>query len=537
MMKNKVRLFRSLRTQLPLSYIGIALLTTSMIGVVMLFTIGNYYSDLEKQYLDANIHGTANNLSRIAESFEIEQTDSLADFSDVFQNQVKVTAFLIQSRVRIMDTEGNVIADSGSPSRSWNITMSRPRPSEDQQPPEQEEDTVSMGAESSESDPAQSSFSLEPSNDNKPQQNRNLPAYSIQANPNMFGYQLLQDATNEYDNRSLIVEEAPFYDAEDNILGYVELSESPEYGRRIINDVLRVWGIASIAGVIVATLFGYLMSRSLTNPLVKLEKVASTMKEGNYEIRSPILQPDEMASFSETFNQMAAHIQHSIETLRHFVTDAAHEIRTPLTSLRADLSLVLSENSTKKNKPIIQRSLEQVERLDQLSRDLLDLSKLESRDKCNEWAIFDLKNLLLEITEVHASAAEQAEIDFQVQLPKDKVFIKGDALQIQRAVSNLLNNAVKFTSRGGYISLNLYTESQSAMILVEDNGIGIPASEREKIFNRFHRGKNTQNYPGSGLGLAISKAIVVNHNGDIGILPNNKKTTFFIRLPLYEKKE
>ena len=526
-----------MRTQLPLSYIGIALLTTSMIGVVMLFTIGNYYSDLEKQYLDSNIHATVNNLSRIAESFEIGQSDSLADFRDVFQNQVKVTAFLIQSRVRILDIEGNVIADSGSPSRSWNITMSRPKPSDDQRASSREDDSVLTDAENNDSESAQSSFSLEPSDENKPAQSGNLPAYSIQVNPNMFGYQLLQDATSGYDNRSSMVEKAPFHDTEDNIIGYVELSESPEYGRRIINDVLRVWGIASIAGVIVATLFGYLMSHSLTNPLVKLEKVASTMKEGNYEIRSPILQPDEMASFSETFNQMAAHIQHSIETLRQFVTDAAHEIRTPLTSLRADLSLVLSEKSVKKAKPIIQRSLEQVEKLDQLSRDLLDLSKLESRDKSNKREVFDLKNLLLEITEVYASAAEQAEIDFQIQLPKEKVLFNGNILQIQRAVSNLLNNAVKFTSRGGCISLNLYTESQSAMILVEDNGIGIPASEREKIFNRFHRGKNTQNYPGSGLGLAISKAIVVNHNGDIGILPNNKKTTFFIRLPLYEKKE
>lgn len=537
MMKKKIRPFRSLRTQLPLSYIGIALLTTSMIGVVMLFTIGNYYSDLEKQYLNANIHGTVNNLSRIAESFEIGQSDSLADFSDVFQNQVKVTAFLIQSRVRILDTEGNVIADSGSPSRSWNITMSRPKPSDDQQAPSHEEDIAATDAENNESDSTQSSFSLEPSDENKPSQNGNLPAYSIQANPNMFGYQLLQDATNEYDNRSSMVKKAPFHDAEDNIIGYVELSESPEYGRRIINDVLRVWGIASIAGVIVATLFGYLMSRSLTNPLVKLEKVASTMKEGNYDIRSPILQPDEMASFSETFNQMAAHIQHSIETLRQFVSDAAHEIRTPLTSLRADLSLVLSEKSLHKAKPIVQRSLEQVERLDRLSRDLLDLSKLESRDKSNEREIFDLKNLLLEIAEVHASAAEQAEIDFQVQLPKDGVFINGDALQIQRAVSNLLNNSVKFTPPGGSISLSLYTESQSAMILVEDNGIGIPDREREKLFNRFHRGKNTQNYPGSGLGLAISKAIVENHAGAIGILPDKEKTTFFIRLPLYKPGE
>lgn len=535
-MKKKYKFLQYLRTQLPLSYIGIALLTTSMIGLVMLFTIGNYYTSLEEKYLSANVHGTANSITKITENSEITVEDSLLDYSDMFQNQVKVTAFLIQSRVRILDTNDNVIADSGSPSQSWNITMPRPQSSEGQPPREREDNSTEDTTGSSTTTTDQSSFSLEPSND-KPPQNDNQPAYSIQANPNMFGYQLFQDATGEYDNRSSIVETAAFYDIDKNILGYVELSESPEYGRQIIKNVTRVWGIASIIGVIAATVFGYLVSRSLTKPLVNLEKVAAAMKDGDFEIRSPILQPAELASFSETFNQMAAHIQQSIETLRRFVSDAAHEIRTPLTSLRADLNLALSEKSFKKARPMVQRSLEQVERLDKLSRDLLDLSKLESRDKRVERKDFNLNNMLMEISEIHASAAEQAELDFQVHIPKDTVIVNGDPQQLQRAINNLLNNAVKFTPPGGSVNLNLYTESQSALILIEDNGIGIPANEREKLFNRFHRGKNTQNYPGSGLGLAISKAVVEKHNGDIGIIPDKEKTIFFIRLPLKSKNQ
>lgn len=518
--------FQSLRAQLPWSYAGIALITTSMIGVVMLFTIGNYYTGLEKKYLDSNIHGTTDNLTRIAENSELSVNDSLEDYQDVFENQVKVTAFLIQSRVRIMDADRNILADSGSPSKSWNITVQRSRSNNGQPPPEPEDNNSTD----------QSSFSLEPS-DNRPPQNDNPPAYSIQANQNMFGYQLLEDATNEYDSRSSIVMEEPFFDIDHEILGYVELSEGPDYGRRIINNVLKVWAIASLVGIVVSTAFGYLVSRGITKPIIKLEKVASAMKDGNYEIRSPILKPAELASLSETFNQMAAHIQHSIETLRQFVSDAAHEIRTPLTSLRADLNLALSEKSFKKARPMIQRSLEQVERLDQLSRNLLDLSKLESKDKKIERRKFNLKDNLLAISEIHASAAEQAEVDFQVHLPEDAIFVNGDAQQIQRAISNLLNNAVKFTPPGGTVSLSLSVESQSALILVEDNGIGIPAGEKDRLFNRFHRGKNTQKYPGSGLGLAISKAIVDRHNGSIGILPDKEKTIFFIRLPISTKKK
>jgi signal transduction histidine kinase len=516
----KLRLFKSLRAQLPISFAGIALLTTTLIGAFLLFIIWNYYSDMEKRFLDSNVHGTANSLSRIAENSDIYSGASLTEYKDVFQNQSKVAAFLVQSRVRILDLENDVITDTGSPSRSWNITVPRPK-SDNGQPPPQPEATAE----------GESAFSIEPSENQRPQ-GENPQAFSFQANPNIFGYLLAQDATNEFNRRSSIVATAPFYDANKNVLGYVELSESPEYGRQIIDNVIRGWAIASLIGVIVSTLFGFLVSRSLTRPLVDLERVASEMKEGNYEIRSPIFKPDELASLSETFNQMAAHIEQNISTLRQFVSDAAHEIRTPLTSLRADLNLAISEKSLKQTKPMVQRSLEQVDRLDRLSHDLLDLSKLESRDEKSSQQRINLNNLLLETSELHASTAEQAEIEFEISLPASTVYVYGDALQLQRAVHNLLSNAVKFTQTGGKVRLSLQAESQSALILVEDNGIGIPANEREKLFSRFHRGQNTQKYPGSGLGLAIAKAIIEKHGGEIGLLPDKKKTIFFIRLPL-----
>jgi signal transduction histidine kinase len=167
----------------------------------------------------------------------------------------------------------------------------------------------------------------------------------------------------------------------------------------------------------------------------------------------------------------------------------------------------------------------------------LDLSRLESNDDLIIQKRFNLTDKLHEVSEIHASAAEQAEVDFQVHLPDEPVYITGNALQLQRAVSNLLNNAVKFSPKGGKVTLGMYIETQSALILVEDTGIGIPPDEREQLFQRFHRGKNTQKYPGSGLGLAISKAIVEKHNGHIGVLPDKKKTIFFIQLPLDNSEE
>jgi signal transduction histidine kinase len=524
--KKKTRFLGSLRTQLPVSYAGIALITTTLIGLVLIFIIWNYYHGLEEKYLNSNLHGTANSLTRIVEENDITSPEALKEYSGVFQNQSNITAFLTQSRMRVLDIEGNVIADSGSPSQSWNITIPKPNSNDDQQ-----------RSENSTNNDERPSFSLERSEEQSGQDSEgNPPPYSIQANPNMFGF-LLEDSLNEESKRSSVVAEEAFYDKDGNIIGYVELSEGPGYGRRIILNVLKGWAIASLIGLIVSVTFGWIMSRKLSKPLVELEKVASEMKNGNYEIRSPVLKPDELASLSGTFNQMAAHIQKSIETLRQFVSDAAHEIRTPLTSLRADLNLALSENSVKKSKPIVKRSLEQVDRLDQLSRDLLDLSKLESRNTDIEMERINLADLLAELSEIHASAAEQAGITFLLQVPSSSLIVNGVKSQLYRAVGNLLDNAVKFTPAGGKVSLSLGELDRSALIEIEDTGIGIPADERELLFKRFHRGKNTQRYPGSGLGLAIAKAIVEKHQGEIGLLSDKKHTIFFIKLPLIDTPE
>lgn len=501
------KFFRSLKVQLPYAFATMSLITTSLIGLVLYIIIWNYYSGLEVRNLDTNIHDLVNNLTGIARAIDIDVEDSIDDYGDIFQGQSELTAFLIQSRVKIMDSDHEIIADSGSPSESWTIPLSQ--------------------LQSNESIPGITDLENNAININK-----DPAAFSIRGSPAILGFPLLHDAVQEYDRRSELVVEAPFLSNEGDILGYVEISESPNYSREIIVNVMRGLLVASLIGITVAHAFGFFMGRYMAKPLLDLQEVATEMKKGNFEIRSTIQDPEELASLSETFNQMAAQIQQNIDTLRQFVSDAAHEIRTPLTALHADLNLAMSEKSLDKVKPMVDRSLEQIKRLDWLTKDLLDLSRLESRDEEVVMRKINLSDKIMEICEIHASAAEQAGLEFQVDIPPQPIFINADPHQIQRAVGNLINNAVKFSHIGGIVTLKMYTESGSVIILVEDDGIGIPAEEREILFNRFHRGKNTQNYPGSGLGLAISRVIVENHNGVIGIFPDKKNTTFFIRLPL-----
>jgi two-component system OmpR family sensor kinase len=363
------------------------------------------------------------------------------------------------------------------------------------------------------------------------QRDPETPPFGITARRDMFGF-TLQNTSIAEGRHSNLMSQATFYGQDGNPLGYVEVSEGPEYGRNILNSVIRGWGIASLIALLASAGIGWLISRQITRPIVLLEQVASEMKEGNLTVRAPSLKPAELASLSETFNGMAIRIENNIKALRRFVADAAHELRTPLTALRADLDLAIREQDGQKAKDLASRSLEQVTRLDQLSKDLLDLSKIETGSDSASFQPIDLVRLLRAASEFHASAAEQAGIDFQIDLPEVSAKVLGNDLQLQRAVSNLLENAVKFTPAGGRVVLKLDKEDGWAFITVEDNGIGIPPDERELLFSRFHRGRNSYSYPGSGLGLAIAKAIVEKHYGEIGLLPSVATTCFYIRIPL-----
>jgi hypothetical protein len=119
----KFLFLKTLRFLLPLTYAGIALLATSLLGVVLYLIIGNYYRGLEQSYLDGNAQGLAQSLSSLASREKILGNDNLKENVGLFKNQVNVAAFLMQSRVRILDSEGNVIADSGTPDKAWYIHL------------------------------------------------------------------------------------------------------------------------------------------------------------------------------------------------------------------------------------------------------------------------------------------------------------------------------------------------------------------------------------------------------------------------------
>lgn len=221
----------------------------------------------------------------------------------------------------------------------------------------------------------------------------------------------------------------------------------------------------------------------------------------------------------------------TVSTLRRFVSDAAHELNTPLTALRTNLDLAKNERKASLRKKYLEQAIEQSERLERLSNALLDISRLEANMNLQDTVRLDLIRLLREVSERCASSAEQPAIEFHLELPADSVGLLGSETQLRRALENLLDNALKFTPQGGEIRIGLRLEDDFAAIWVGDTGIGVPEDELPNLFQRFHRARNAHGFPGSGLGLVIVKTIVEGHGGSIHVENLERGTRFICRLP------
>jgi signal transduction histidine kinase len=316
----------------------------------------------------------------------------------------------------------------------------------------------------------------------------------------------------------------------DQLLGYVELSHGPAYAREIVGEVVWGLGIAGMVAVTLAAVVGWAISRRISAPLVTLTQVTASMAAGDLTARADVARKDELGTLARSFNQMADQVEEIVTTLRRFVSDAAHEIHTPLTALRTNLELARQDTQIGGGEYIAEAQA-QVERLEALTAGLLDLSRLESSAQTPNLVPVSLLPLLSELGELYASRAEQAGLTFEWSLPETPLSVLGEEAQLKAALTNLLDNALKFTPEGGCIYLGCHQEGGTAVLWVEDTGIGLPEADLPHLFERFSRGRNAAAYPGSGLGLAIVKAVVERHEGQVQAERTTQGARFTIRIP------
>jgi signal transduction histidine kinase len=227
-------------------------------------------------------------------------------------------------------------------------------------------------------------------------------------------------------------------------------------------------------------------------------------------------------------------IYQSYERMQRFTLDASHELRTPVAAIQATLEVALLEEDVK---PSTLKTLKrQSDRLSQLARDLLLLARLDDSASAKTWESVCLNELIQDLEEELASLAIAQAIDLSsaIQTPQ-ALYVQGNPEQLYRLISNLIQNAIKYTPAQGRISVGLFQDKTNAMITVRDSGHGISEPDLAHIFDRFYRVKPDRDRKtgGVGLGLAIAQAIVQAHRGQIQVKSQlGEGTTFLVRLPL-----
>jgi signal transduction histidine kinase len=507
----------SIRWRLPLSYAAIALLATLALGAVLLFTLRGHYLRVERDYLQSNAQAIAFSLAQVLEE------DPPAE---VLQSQLSSLAFLSGTRVRLFDAGQELVASS-DPGGRIAITLEAARASEPLKAAGRVMALIQSGEVPTTTLPMEDGALIWL----PPELARRAPVQEGEGRvfplPSEGAWR--QAAAQTSDAYSSQVVQVPILGGTDRILGYVELSHGPAYAREILQDVAWGLGIAGAMAVALAALVGWAISRRISAPLVTLTQVAATMAEGDLTARADVARKDEVGTLARSFNQMADQVEETVTTLRRFVSDAAHEIHTPLTALRTNLELARQDTQVGAGDYVVQAQA-QVDRLEALAAGLLDLSRLESPAQAPELAPVPLLPLLNELGELYASRAEQAGLAFEWSLPDTPVSVLGEETQLKAALTNLLDNAVKFTPEGGRICLGSRLEGETAVLWVEDTGIGLPEPDLPHLFERFYRGRNAAAYPGSGLGLAIVRAVVERHGGRVLAERTEQGSKFTIRI-------
>ena len=325
----------------------------------------------------------------------------------------------------------------------------------------------------------------------------------------------------------------------------IEFSEPFTSRRQTLAQVRNALLGTSLVALVVSVVVGMLAARRVTEPLARVRRASTRLAHG--ELDEPV-QPSGIVEFdelAERFNVMADRLRASLsmlsedrDRLREFVADVSHELRTPIAALRTFNELQREgELDEATRREFLGRSAEQIGRLEWLSTNLLDLSRIEAGIFPLDIRRGDLRDPIRAAVEAHAPIAEERQVTLTAEVPGAEVALPHDRQRIIQLLSNLIGNALKFTPAGGAVDVRLIERPEGAIIEVRDTGHGIPADELPHIFERFYRGASGGDArgTGSGLGLAIARSIVEMHNGGIGVDSRvGEGTTFRVTLPAGE---
>lgn len=294
--------------------------------------------------------------------------------------------------------------------------------------------------------------------------------------------------------------------------------------------------ISFLVACIAALLVGLVFSRSVLKPIRSITDKVKRLTAGNLHLRLDTKPgADEVAELSATFNNMLDRLETAFETQNNFVSHASHEFNTPLTAILGEAEYTLSKPRTEEQYVEALTSIyTSAEKLSNITRSLLQLAQTGLTGKVQEMTALRIDELLHTAIATTSNILPNCDIRLNYSLlPADcaKLIVWGNQTLLELALANVLLNACKYSAKA--VHVGVAATNEKAVIIIKDEGIGIPQKELKYIFDPFFRASNTNSYKGYGIGLPLTRNIIRIHKGDLIVnSEENKGTEIQIKLPL-----
>ena len=331
-------------------------------------------------------------------------------------------------------------------------------------------------------------------------------------------------------DRNAILEVATINVGDGSVLQVGKTSEARD---QLLSNFRSVLMLGAGAALLIGVIGGLFLTRSTLKPLRDLrDAVSRILQTGQTDDRVPVYgTEDAVDELSSLFNAMLARITTLIHGMRNALDHVAHDLRTPITRLRVTAEAALASNDPVKYREALSDCLEESERVSSMLTTLMDISEAETGTMRLNVVVVELPKLIAEVTELYEDAAEDAGVTLKSTVDPN-LAVNADRDRLRQALANLVDNAIKYTPRGGNVDVSARSEPGAIVIAVADTGPGISEQDLPRIFDRLYRGDRSRATRGLGLGLSLVRAYVEAQAGTV--TASNKPdrgAVFTIKLP------
>jgi signal transduction histidine kinase len=315
----------------------------------------------------------------------------------------------------------------------------------------------------------------------------------------------------------------------------VEVGKSTELRGELLARFRAALGLVTLSIVAIALTGGWLVTQSALQPIRRLTAVVGRIvRTGRTDERVPVGQNDDAINdLTLLFNAMLDKIAGLVNGMRGALDNVSHDLRTPLTRLRGSAEMALaSPPDLDRYREALGDCVEETDRVLVMLDTLMDISEAESGAMPLQREPIRLVDVAARAVDLYRDVADAKGVTLVADAGADAV-VSGDRVRLEQATANLIDNAVKYTPRGGRIFVDVQRERDRALLRVRDTGIGIPADEQPRIWDRLFRGDKSRAERGLGLGLSLVKAIIEAHGGTVTLVSEpGQSSTFTVSLPV-----